>query len=397
MPLTDRAIRNMKGTDKPYKLADGGGLYVLVMPDGSRYWRMDFRFAGKRGTLAFGVYPVVSLAVAREQRDGAKKQIAAGLDPGLERKLKKLATISAAESTFKALGEEWLAKLTRENRAEATLKKTKWLLRFAFKAFGNRPISQITAPELLAVLRLVEQRGRYESAQRLRSTCGQVFRYAIATGSAERDPTADLRGALTVQTVKHRAAITNPKEIGALLRAIDGYDGHLTTKAALQLAPLVFVRPGELRQAEWDEFDFDEAEWRIPANKTKMRRHHRVPLSRQAIDILLDLQPMTGEARFLFPSLRTSQRPMSENTLNGALRRLGYSKDEVTTHGFRATAAVRLNEMGRWNPDAIERQLAHQEANENSPSIYACCRVLERAAPDDADLGRLPRRVAAWI
>ena len=219
MSLTDRAIRNAKGAGKPYKLPDGGSLYLLVQPNGARYWRMDFRFAGKSGTLAFGVYPVVSLADAREQRDGAKKQIAAGLDPGLERKLKKLATISAAESTFKVIAEEWLAKLVREHRAEATLKKTKWLLRFAFKAFGNRPILQITAPELLAVLRLVEQRGRYESAQRLRSTCGQVFRYAVATGRAERDPTADLRGALTVQTVKHRAAITNPKGIGALLLA----------------------------------------------------------------------------------------------------------------------------------------------------------------------------------
>ena len=361
MALTDRAIRHAKSASKPYKLADGAGLYLLVRPDASRYWRMDYRFAGKRRTLAFGVYPAVTLAEARDQRDAAKKQIAAGIDPALDRKLKKLATMTAAESTFRAIAEEWIEKLTRECRAEQTLKKKRWLLRFAIKAFGHRPISQITPSELLAVLRLVEQRGHYESAQRLRSTCGQVFRYALVTGRAERDPTSDLRGALTVQRVKHRPAITDPKAIGALLRAIDGYDGHETTKAALRLAPLVFVRPGELRQAEWDEFDFDQAEWQIPAHKTKMRRIHRVPLSRQAIDILLDLQPCTGSGRFLFPSLRTRQRPMSENTLNAALRRLGYSKDEVTAHGFRSTAAVRLNEMGRWNPDAIERQLAHQE------------------------------------
>ena len=364
MPLTDRAMRNLKGKDKPYKLADYGGLYVLVMPDCSRYWRMDFRFAGKRGTLAFGVFPIVSLAEAREQRDTAKKQIAAGTDPALQRKLKKLATITVAENTFKAIAEEWLAKLTRENRAEATLKKTRWLLRFALKTFGNRPISQITAPELLAVLRLVEGQGRYESAQRLRSTCGQVFRYAIATGRAERDPTGDLRGALTAPTVRHRAAITDRKAVGALLRAIRDYEGHLTTKAALQLAPLVFVRPGELRQAEWIEFHFEEAEWRIPPHKTKMRKLHRVPLSKQAMEILFNLQPHTGGDRYLFPSLRGRQRPMSENTLNAALRRLGYSKEEVTTHGFRSTAAVRLNEMGRWSVDAIERQLAHEEAND---------------------------------
>jgi integrase len=321
-------------------------------------------FGGKRGTLAFGVYPIVSLAEARDQRDAAKKQIATGIDPALDRKLKKLATIAAAGNNFKAVADEWVEKLIRENRADATVKKTRWLLRFANKAFSNRPISQITAPELLAVLRLIEQRGRYESAQRLRSTCGQIFRYAIATGRAERDPTSDLRGALTIQTVQHRAAITDPKGVGALLRAIDDYDGQQTTKAALQLAPLVFVRPGELRQAEWAEINLDEAEWRIPAHKTKMRKVHRVPLSRQAIDILLDLQVLTGTGRFLFPSLRSRQRPMSENTLNGALRRLGYGKDEVTTHGFRATAAVRLNEMGRWNSDAIERQLAYQEASE---------------------------------
>ena len=224
-------------------------------------------------------------------------------------------------------------------------------------------VVEITAPELLAVLRKVEARGRYETARRLRGTCGQIFRYAVATGRAQRDPSGDLRGALTAPKVKHRAAVTDPVSIGAMLRAIDGFDGQVTTIAALKLAAILFVRPGELRSAEWVEFDLDGAEWKIPAAKTKMRRIHRVPLPRQALTILRELRGVTGGGRFLFPSIRSAHRPMSENTLNAALRRLGYTKDEATAHGFRSTAAVRLNEMGRWNPDAIERQLAHQEHN----------------------------------
>lgn len=364
MPLTDRAVHNAKGGPKPYKLADGGGLYLLVKPDGARYWRMDFRFAAKRGTLAFGVYPDTSLADAREKRAAARKQIASGIDPAARRKLDKVAAAMGAENTFRVVAEELLAKLGREGRSEATLGKIRWLLGFAYPAIGNRPIAQVTAPELLVALRGVEARGRFESARRLRSTCGQVFRYAIATGRAERDPSVDLRGALVTPTVKHRPAIIEPKAIGALMRAIDGFEGQPTTKAALQLAALTFVRPGEVRQAEWREFDLDATEWRIPSEKMKMRRPHRVPLSRQAIAILRQLQEITGNGRFVFPSVRSVQRPMSENTLNAALRRLGYGKDEVTTHGFRSMAAVRLNEMGQWNPDAIERQLAHQEADD---------------------------------
>ena len=233
------------------------------------------------------------------------------------------------------------------------MKKIRWLLGFAMGPLGSRPVSQITAAEVLAVLRRIEERGCYETAQRLRSTCGQVFRYAIVTGRAERDPSSDLRGALTTPTAQHRPAIIEPRAIGALLRAIDDYVGHPTTKAALKLAPLVFVRPGELRQAEWSEFDFDIKEWRIPATKMKMRKAHRVPLSRQAIQILLQLRSITGTSRYLFPSVCSYQKPMSDNTLNSALRRLGYSKDEATAHGFRSTAAVRLNEMGRWNADAM--------------------------------------------
>ena len=253
--------------------------------------------------------------------------------------------------------------MQREGRATATLEKTKWLLDFAFELIGERPVAKVTPPELLAVLRKVEKRGRYETARRLRSTCGMVFRYAIATGRAERDPSVDLRGALTAPTVKHRAAIIEPAAIGALLRAIDGFDGQATTRAALRLAPLVFVRPGELRHAEWKEFDFDRAEWIIPAEKMKMRRPHRVPLSRQVLFVLKDLKAIAGELRWLFPSLSSVMRPISENTLNAALRRLGYGPDAISAHGFRAMAATRLNEMGRWNADAIERQLAHQERN----------------------------------
>jgi integrase len=363
MPLTDVSVRKAKGRATPYKLTDGGGLYLLVHSGAARYWRMDYRWGGKRRTLAFGVYPLVSLAEAREKRDQAKKLLASGADPSARRKLERLAAKTAAHNTFRLISEEWMGKLTREGRACATLGKIKWLLELAHPEIGERPMATITPPELLAALRKVEGRGHYETARRLRSTCGQVFRYAIATGRAERDPSADLRGALTAPKVKHRAAVTDPKAIGAILRAIEGYNGQPITLAALRLAPLLFVRPGELRRAEWSEFDLEGAEWRIPAAKMKMRLPHRVSLSRQAMAILRDLHRITGHGQYLFPSVRTTRRPISENTLNAALRRLGYSKDEATTHGFRSTAAVRLNEMGRWSADAIERQLAHQETN----------------------------------
>ena len=274
MPLTDTTLRNAKPKEVLYKLFDGGGLHLLVRPNGGRYWRMDYRSNGKRGTLALGVYPTVSLAEARAKRDILKKQIAAGINPGVQRKLDRLASTISSKNTFRAVAEEWLAKRTREGRAEVTLSKSKWLLAQAYPVLGNRAMTAIGPPELLNMLRRVEARGRYETARRLRSTCGQVFRYAIATGLAERDPSADLRGALTVPIVKHRPAVTEPKVIGAMLRAIDGYIGHAVTLAALRLAPLVFVRPGELRSAEWSEIDFDGAEWKIPAGKMKMRRPH---------------------------------------------------------------------------------------------------------------------------
>lgn len=363
MPLSDAAAKNAKRTPQARKLSDAGGLHLLVPPTGGKLWRLAYRFGGKQKTLALGGYPAVSLAEARRERDEAKKLLAQGLDPSVQRKVEKQVGKTASESTFRIVAEEVIAKMEREGRAHVTIVKKRWLLDFAYPAFGNRPISEITARELLALLRQIEGRGLYETAKRLRSTCGMVFRFAIATGRADRDPSSDLRGALTTHKVIHRAAIVEPAGIGALLRSIDGFDGQPTTHAALRLAALTFVRPGELRHAEWREFDLDGAVWSIPAEKMKMRRPHRVPLSRQSLAILRQLKEVTGDGRLLFPSVLTVARPISENTLNAALRRLGYSSEEMSTHGFRATAATRLNEMGRWNADAIERQLAHQEAN----------------------------------
>jgi integrase len=360
MPLKDVAVRNAKPTGKPRKLSDGGGLHVLIQPTGGKLWRLAYRFAGKQKTLALGVYPAVSLEEARRRRDEAKKLLARSIDPSVQRKANKQA---GKDSSFRAVAEEVTAKLEREGRAQATLAKKRWLLDFAYPAFGDRPVAEITASDLLALLRKIESRGLYETARRLRSTCGMVFRYAIATGRAERDPSMDLRGALTAPQVNHRATIIDPKSIGALLRAIDGFDGQPTTRAALRLAAYLFVRPGELRHAEWNEVDLDTAVWSIPAEKMKMRRPHRIPLARQPLAILREFREITGNGRWLFPSVRTFTRPISENTLNAALRRLGYGSEEMCTHGFRGMASTRLNEMGRWNPDAIERQLAHQEAN----------------------------------
>lgn len=363
MKLSNAAVRAAKPRDKPYKLADGAGMYLLVRPDGKRYWRLDYRFRQKRKTLALGVYPEVSLKDARRKRETARTQIAEGADPGHVKKIENLTGAVHAGNTFRLLADELVEKMIREQRADVTVEKTRWLFRLADPYLGERPIAEITAAEILLVLRSVEAHGRYETARRLRSKIGQVFRLAVATGRAKRDPTVDLRGAITTPTVKHHAAITKPGEIGALLRAIDGYSGHLTTKLALQLLALTFVRPGELRRAEWCEFDLEAGVWEIAAEKMKMRRTHRAPLAAQACALIEDLHPLTGQSRFLFPAVNNFHRPMSENTLTAALRRLGYTGEEMTAHGFRAMAATRLNEMGQWTPDAIERQLAHQDAN----------------------------------
>jgi integrase len=363
MGLTAVAIKAAKGRAKPYKLTDSDGLHLLVLPSGGRYWRMNYRFLGKQKTLALGVWSEVELADARAKRDEARRLLAKGIDPAEQTKLDKITASVAAANTFQAVADEWLAKIEREDLSPVTLKKNRWLLSFAYPALGRRPISDISPHELLAVLRKVEVRGRHESAKRIRATCSQVFRYAIATARADRDVAADLKGALTVPKVTHRAAITTPLEAGALLRAIQGFEGHSVTLSALKLLPHVFVRPGELRFVEWDDFDLEKAVWTIPAHKTKMRRVHSVPLSRQALDIIAGIETDKRYSKLLFPSLRSVHRPMSENTINAALRRLGYAQDEMTGHGFRAMASTLLNELGKWNPDAIERQLAHAEGN----------------------------------
>jgi integrase len=364
MALTDFAIRNAKPGTKPQKIADGGGLHLLVTPTGGKLWRFNYRFLGKQKTASLGAYPDVTLAMARERLLETKKLLTSGRDPAVQAKLAKIARAMSAANTFNVVADEYLEKYEREGRAEATLSKARWLIDFARPDIGLRPISEIKPMEVLAVLRKVERRGRLDSARRLRSTIGCVFRYAIATGRAEHDPTYALRGALTAPQPKHRSAITSPEALGGLLRAIDGYDGQTTTKAALQLLPILFPRPGELRFAEWQEFDFEKAVWTIPAEHTKMRRAHRVPLPPQALAILRSLHRVTGHGKLAFHSVRTVREPISENTLNAALRRIGYSKDEMTAHGFRATASTLLNEAGIWNPDAIERQLAHLEQNE---------------------------------
>ncbi len=365
MPLSQMAVRNAKPKDKDYKLTDGEGMFLFVTRAGGKFWRWSYRFGGKQKTVSLGAYPEVTLAEAREKRAAARAALAKGRDPGLEKKIEKLTAGTSSGNSFDALANELILKMQREGRAAVTIDKTRWILDFALPYIGERPINDIAASEILAVLKSVEARGRYETARRLRSKCSQVFRLAIATGRAERDPTQDLRGAIATPKPKHRAAITDQKEVGGLLRAIDGFSGHLTTQLALKLLALTFVRPGEIRHAKWDEFDFSQKVWNIPAERMKMRRPHKVPLSKQALALLDTLQPITSRTAggFLFPAVHTTLRPMSENTLNTALRRMGYTSDDMTSHGFRAMAATLLNEMGRWPGDVIERQLAHQEPN----------------------------------
>lgn len=364
MPLTDLKLRRLKPADRSRKVTDGYGLHVLVTPGGSKLWRFAYRYAGRQKTLAIGPYPDVTLEMARTARTDARRLLADGVDPAEHKRAERLRLKTGTGNTFGAVADEYLAKLKREGRAPATVSKTTWLLGLATPQLGTRPVAEITSAEALDVLRRVEKRGRLETARRLRSTIGSVFRYAIATARAENDPTVALRGALVAPKVRHRAAITDRKALGGLLRAIDGFDGQPTTRAALQLMALLFPRPGELRAAEWREFDFDEAIWRIPAERTKMRRELRVPLAPQAVAILRDLRATSANEALVFPSVRSARRSMSENTLNAALRRMGYTRDEVTAHGFRATASTLLNESGLWSPDVIERQLGHVESND---------------------------------
>lgn len=360
MPLNDVAIRAAKPGPKAVKLADERGLFLLVAPSGGKLWRFKYRIGGKEKKLSFGRYPDVSLKDARERCSEARKMVASGIDPSEQKRVERLEAAFKAAITFKAVADEYIAKSEREGRAQVTVRKARWLLSLLEPTLGLRPIDQITPVELLSALKTVESRGHLETARRMRSLASRVFRYAVATGRAVSDPAAALRGALVAPKAKHHAAILDPVGVGALMRAIAGYEGQPMTQLALRLAPHVFVRPGELRQAEWSEIDFDAAVWKIAASKMKMREPHVVPLSRQAVGILRSAHTLTGQQQYVFASLYPGTRPMSENTINAALRRLGYLGDEMTAHGFRAIASTLLNESGKWNPDAIERALAHK-------------------------------------
>lgn len=355
MPLTDTAIRNAKPAEKDYKLFDGGGLFLLVRTKGARWWRLKYRFEGREKLLSLGVYPTVSLKEARERREEFKRQLSRGIDPSAKRQAEK----SEQADTFEAVAREWFGKQAPTWAEGHSAKVIRRMELYLFPWLGNRSISKITAPEVLKCLRRVENTGKLDTALRAKQNAGQVFKYAVATGRAERDPTGDLAGALAPPIREHYSTITDPNRVGELLRAIRGYSGTIVVGCALRLAPLVFTRPGELRRAEWSEFDRRSAQWRIPGEKMKSRTPHVVPLSTQAVAILEELHPLTGSGRFLFPG-RDEKKPISENTLNAALRRLGYEKTDFTAHGFRAMASTLLNEQG-WSRDAIERQLAHSE------------------------------------
>ncbi|WP_018439732.1 tyrosine-type recombinase/integrase [Trinickia symbiotica] len=363
MPLTDTACRQAKIKGKPYKLTDSGGLYLLVNQAG-KYWRWDYRYLGKRQTMALGVYPETSLAKARERHRGARETLMAGADPAQAKRAVKRQAKLAAFHSFEAVATDWFAK-HMVGRSESH-KERIWnrLEADIFPWLGKRPVNEIEASEILECLRRIEARGAIETAGRVRWSCSKVFRYAIAAGLAKNDPAELLKGALSRPTMTPFPTITDPVAVGALLRALDGLQATLVVRCAARLAPIVFVRPGELRHAEWTEMDLDKAEWRIPAEKMKSRATHVVPLPTQAIGILRELKPLTGAAKYVFPGERTRERPMSENTINAALRRLGYAKDEFTGHSFRKIASTLLNESHLWHRDAIERQLAHGERDE---------------------------------
>jgi len=357
--LTDVQIRSLRPAAKPYKVSDGGGLFLLVQPTGALLWRFRFMKHGIEKKLSLGRFPDISLSQARKLRTEARGQLVDGYDPAEERRQRKLEEATAARTTFRIVAEEYIEKMEREGRSDATLSKANWFLNLLDGDIGKRPISAITPHELLEALRRVERRGYHETAQRLRAFASRIFRFAFATLRTERNPADILRGALTVPRVKHHAAILEPAKVGELLRAIDGYEGRQENRYALRLAPHVFLRPGELRQAQWSEISFSGKVWRIPAERMKMKQPHTVPLSRQVLAMLQELRRLDNRSEFLFPALHTSQRSICENTLNTALRRMGYGADEMTSHGFRAIASTLLNESGLWHPDAIERALAH--------------------------------------
>ncbi len=376
MSLTNTSIRNAKPGEKPMKLYDGGGLYLEVAPSGGKWWRFKYRHARKEKRVSLGVYPEVSLKDARERRDEARKLVANGIDPSENRKALKSARMGRAANSFEVIAREWYAKQETTWAKNHGARIIRRFERDVFPWIGGRPIAEISAPELLAVIRRIESRGAIETAHRALSNCGQVFRYGIATVRVERDPSGDLRGALTPVKGEHFAAITDPKRVSELLRVIDGYQGTLTVKCALRLAPLVFVRPGELRSAEWEHIDMDAREWRYTVSKTETQ--HIVPLSSQAIGILNELRPLTGNGRFVFPGARSPKRPMSDNAILAALRRMGISKNEMSGHGFRAMARTILDEVLGVRPDLIEHQLAHAVRDPNGRAYNRTAHLPER-------------------
>lgn len=361
--LTHFRIASAKPKAKPYNLSDADGLLLAVQPNGSKLWRFRYRHFARQKTLHIGPWPDVPLADARAQRDEARRQVAAGQDPAQLKVAARKSAQLAAANTFKAVAEEWYAKCADEDLAAITLRKIRWLLDIAYKSLATTPVTEIAPPDCIAVLRTLEGTGRRESARRMRSVLGRVFRYAIHTGRLTQNPAAELRGAIAAPIVTHIAAISKANDAGALMRRIEGYQGHAVTVFALRISPHVFVRPGELRRWEWAEIDWDQAFWDIPPDKMKRRIPLRVPLSRQVQAMIVELWDITGGGKYLFPSFRTPARPMSENTINAALRALGYGPDEMTAHGFRTMADTLLNEAGLFHPDAIERQLAHQDKN----------------------------------
>lgn len=366
MALTNTFIKNAKpsGTGAGVKHTDGGGMYLLVKSAG-KYWRMSYRFDSKQKTLAIGVYPAVSLAKARQRRETARELLADGIDPSAAKSQEKQTRAAAAVNTFEAVAREWLEKTAAERMATTQSKISTWLVKDVIPFIGNMPISSVGPRDVLAALRKMEARGALDSVQRVKQICGQVFRYAVATGSAERDVTQDLKGALAKATPGNFAAITEPTKAGELMRSIFDYSGHYCTVAALKLSPLLFVRPGELRTAEWAEIDIGAAEWRIPGIKMKMKADHIVPLCTQAVAILTGLQAITGHGKFVFPSIRTGERPMSENTINAALRGMGYAAEVHSAHGFRAMARTIMDEVLGERVDLIEHQLAHAVKDPN--------------------------------
>jgi len=378
MALTDVAIRNAKPKDKAYKLYAGDGLLILITPAGGKLWRQKYRFDGKEKVLALGSYPFVSLKEAKERSFYARKEISQGIDPAVKKKAAKEAKVGGGPDSFENIAREWIDSRSTLWAESHTSKIIRRLELDIFPWLGKRTISEITPPEVLMVLRRIENRGAGDTAHRALQNCGQIFRYAVATGRAPRDCTADLRGALCPVRDGHFAAITDPKKVGAVLQAIEAYQGSITTKCAMRIAPLVFVRPGELRKAEWSEIDFDEKQWNIPPERMKMREPHIVPLSRQVLAILNELRPLTGEGKYLFPSALTDTRPMSDNTILTAFRRMGISKDEMTTHGFRAMARTILDEVLHVRPDYIEHQLAHAVRDPNGRAYNRTAHLDER-------------------